>query len=550
MRAADRMVECLAAQGAERIFCVPGESYLSLLDALRDDVRIQTIVCRHEGGAGLMAVADAKLTGRPGVVAVSRGPGATNAAIALHLAEQDAVPLVAIIGQVARRERGRGAFQEVDYGAMFGTVAKAVWEVADANRLPEIIARAWHVAQSDTPGPVVIALPEDMLDDGVVAEVVPPLPVATAQASEADVARVAALLDRAERPLLVAGGALAGAAGRAALARAAAVHQVPVALTFKHQEIFDNASPLFAGHLGFKIPKAQIEALAEADLVLAVGTRLGDTPTQGYTFPRAPLPRQRLVHVYADARVIGRVFRADIGLPCDPASFLDILARVPARLTPPREAWVAQIGARGASTRGFRPRANPDGVDFGAVVAEIAAHAPSDTIVTTDAGNFSGWVHRIWPWDGSGLAIGAAGGAMGLGVPAAVAACLRFPGRRVIGFAGVGGALMTGNELATAAATGAKPMIVIANNGSYGTIRLHQEREFPRRTAATDLTNPDFAAWGAAFGALGLTIARDDQTPAVVPQAFAHDGPVVIDVRTSLEAISAQVTISALRDGR
>lgn len=549
MRAADLMVECMAAQGADRIFCVPGESYLALLDALRDDARIDTVVCRHEGGAGLMAVADAKLTGRPGVVAVSRGPGATNASIAIHLAEQDAVPLVALIGQVARDERGRGAFQEVDYTAMFGTIAKAVWEVADADRLPEIVARAWQVAQTGTPGPVVIALPEDMLGDATDAAVVQPLPLPSARPAAADVARVAALLAQASRPLMIAGGALSHGTGRAALARAAAAHQIPVAPTFKHQEIFDNASPLFAGHLGFKIPKAQVEALARADLVLAVGTRLGDTPTQGYTFPRAPVPDQPLVHVYPDAAVVGRLHRTEIGLACDPAAFLEALAEMPATLTAARSTWAAETGARGARIKGFVPQSNPDGVDFGAVVAELARRAPPDTVITTDAGNFSSWVHRIWPWDGGGIAIGAVGGAMGLGIPAAVAACLRLPGRRVIAFAGDGGAMMTGNELATARATGAKPIVVIANNGSYGTIRQHQERAYPRRSAGTDLANPDFAAWGASFGALGLTVARDDQAAEAAARAMAHDGPVVIDVRTSLEAISANTTITALRGG-
>ncbi|MDT8343192.1 MAG: thiamine pyrophosphate-binding protein [Thermohalobaculum sp.] len=549
MRAADLMVDCLAAQGADRIFCVPGESYLALLDALHGDARIDLVVCRHEGGAGLMAVADAKLTGRPGVVAVSRGPGATNASIAIHLAEQDAVPLVALIGQVARDERGRGAFQEVDYTAMFGTIAKAVWEVADAARLPEAVARAWQVAQSGTPGPVVIALPEDMLGDQTDAAVVAPLPLPSARPAADEVARVAALLARSERPLLVAGGALSQGLGRAALARAAAAHQIPVALTFKHQEIFDNASPLFAGHLGFKIPKAQVETLARADLVLAIGTRLGDTPTQGYSFPRAPVPDQPLVHVYPDPAVPGRLHRAEIALACDPAAFLEALAAAPAAISEARRLWAAETGARGAAIKGYVPTPRADGVDFGAVVAELARRAPPDTVITTDAGNFSSWVHRIWPWDGGSLAIGAVGGAMGLGIPGAIAACLRLPGRRVIAFAGDGGAMMTGNELATARATGAKPIVVIANNGSYGTIRQHQERAFPRRTAGTDLANPDFAAWGAAFGALGLTVARDDQAPEVVARAFAHDGPVVIDARTSLEAISANATLTALRGG-
>ena len=546
-RAADLFVECLRAQGADRIFCVPGESYLELLDALADAPGIDTVVCRHEGGAGLMALADAKLTGRPGVVAVSRGPGATNVSIAIHLAQQDAVPLVVLIGQVARFERGRGAFQEIDYTAMFGAIAKGVWEVAAAGRLPEVAARAWHAAQAGTPGPALIVLPEDMLRDRTDATVIAPHPVVRATPSAAEIDAVTARLEAAERPLLIAGGMLTDTAGRAALARAAEAHRLPVALSFKHQEIFDNASPLYAGHLGFKAPKPLIDALAEADLVLAVGTRLGDTPTQGYTFPRAPTPGQPLIHVYPDPLVIGSIYRSTIGLTCDPAAFLDALAARNSAVRGDREKWATGLNEVARRWAGYAPQPRPDGVDFGAVVAELAARAPKDAIVTTDAGNFSSWVHCLWPWDGSQTCIGAVGGAMGLGVPGAVAACLRAPERTVICFTGDGGAMMTGNELATAMAVGAKPKIIVSNNGSYGTIRLHQERDHPGRVSATGLTNPDFAAWGRSFGALGLTVSDPDQVAAVVAEALAHDGPVVVDVKSSLEAISAYTTISKLR---
>ena len=545
MRAADLIVECLVEQGADRLFCVPGESYLALLDSLHSEERIDTVVCRHEGGAGFMAVADAKLTGKPGLLAVSRGPGATNAAIALHLAEQDAVPLVVLIGQVARWERGRGAFQEVDYTQVFGSIAKGVWEVADAAYLPETLARAWHVAQSGTPGPVVIALPEDMLLDGTEAAVVPALPCPVTGPGGAEMQAVAALLAQAERPLVIAGGGLDNEAGRAALARLAGAHDLPVALTFKHQEIFDNSSPCFAGYLGFKIPKPQVDALKEADLILAIGTRLGDTPTQGYTLPNAPEPAQKLVHVWPDAGAIGRVFRTDIGMPCDPARFCEALADRGG--APGWAAWTRRLNgiARGYLT--YEMRTFEDGLDFGVVVAEIVKHAPQDTILSTDSGNFSSWVHRLWRWNGSQKAVGAAGGAMGMGVPGAVAACLRHPGQCVMGFVGDGGVMMTGNELATGIAQDAKPKIVVSNNGSYGTIRLHQERDYPRRTSGTDLANPDFAAWGRAFGALGLTVRTAAEVPEAVAAMMAHDGAVVMDVHTSLEAISAYTSVTALR---
>jgi acetolactate synthase-1/2/3 large subunit len=546
-RAADLMVECLRAHGADRIFCVPGESYLELLDALIDAPEIDVVVCRHEGGAGFMAVADAKITGRPGVVAVSRGPGATNVSIAIHVAQQDAVPLVVLIGQVARDERGRGAFQEVDYAAMFGSIAKGVWEVHDPARLPEAVARAWHAAQAGTPGPAIIALPEDMLREPTAAGVIAPHPVVRGQPGAAEIDAVLARLEAAERPLLIAGGMLARAEGRAALRRAAEAHRLPVALTFKHQHIFDNRSALYAGHLGFKVPPALIEALSAADLALAIGTRLGDTPTQGYAFPRAPVPRQPLVHVYPDPAVVGGVHRPDIGIVCDPAAFLAALAERNAAVRGDREGWCSALNATIRRLMDYSPRQCPDGVDFGAVVAELAARAPRDAIVTTDAGNFSSWVHVLWPWDGTQLAIGSVGGAMGMGVPGAVAACLREPGRTVIAFCGDGGLLMTGNELATAVARGAKPKIVVSNNRSYGTIRLHQERDHPRRVVATDLVNPDFAAWGRAFGALGLTVTRPEEAAGAVAEALAHDGPAVIDVHSSLEAISAFTTIAKLR---
>lgn len=546
-RAADLLVDCLALHGFDRMFCVPGESYLALLDALHA-APIETVVCRHEGGAGMMALADAKLARRPGLVAVSRGPGATNLSIALHSAEQDAVPLVALIGQVATWERHRGAFQEVDYAAVFGTVCKHVEEVSDPARLPEALARAVHAAQTGTPGPAVLSLPEDMLEMATDAAPVAPLPLPRARPAEADVARAAEMLAAAERPLLIAGSSLEGPEGRAALARAAEAHRLPVALTFKMQHLFDNASPLYAGHLGFKIPAPQVRALAEADLILAVGTRLGDTPTQGWTLPKTD-PDQPVIHVHADASAIGRVIRAELGVAADPAAFLEALAARNLPVPAGRDGWAAGLNAKATALRGPAPQSRSDGLDFGHMVKALAAKAPGDAIVTMDAGNFSGWIHAHWPWDGSQQAVGAVGGAMGGGVPGAVAAALRFPERRAVGFSGDGGALMTGSELATAVAAGAKPIIVIADNGTYGTIRLHQEKAFPERVSGTALKNPDFAAWGASFGALGLTATTPEEAEAAAEAAFAHDGPVVIHAKTSAEALSPFVTVSQLRGG-
>ena len=543
-RAADLMVDCLVAQGADRMFCVPGESYLALLDALAGSA-LDLVVCRHEGGAAMMAVADAKLTGRPGLVACSRGPGATNASIGVHLAEQDAVPLVLLVGQVARWERGRGAFQEVDYGQMFGGIAKMVREVTEADQLPETVARAFHVARTGTPGPVVVVLPEDMLSDRTSAAVVPAQAAVPMAPGAESVDAAAAMLARAERPLVIAGGGLASAEGRAALARMAAARGLPVATTFKHQDVFDNGSPLYAGHLGFKIPPVLLDALSRADLVLAVGTRLGDTPTQGYRLPRAPVPAQPLIHVWPDPDVLGRVFATDLPLPCDPGAFCEALADRGGG--PDVSAWAAEAHGAAARLMGYEVRQLDDGLDFGAVALALAERAPPGTIVVTDSGNFSSWVHRVWPWDGRTPAIGAAGGAMGLGVPGAVAASLRHPDRTVIAFTGDGGALMTGSELATAAARGAAPKVVICDNGTYGTIRLHQEKAHPGTVSGTDLVNPDFAAWGRSFGALGLTVAEAGEVAGAVARILDHDGPAVLQVRASAEAISAFTTLAALR---
>ena len=428
---------------------------------------------------------------------------------------------------------------------MFGGIAKMVREVTEADQLPETLARAFHVAQAGTPGPVVVVLPEDMLSDATDAAVVPAQPVARMAPPAEAVDAAMAMLARARRPLVIAGGGLASPDGRAALARMAAAHGLPVATTFKHQDVFHNASPLFAGHLGFKIPPVLLDALSRADLILALGTRLGDTPTQGYRLPRAPVPEQPLIHVWPDPAVLGRVFATDLPLPCDPAAFCDALAaRDRGR---DASAWAAEAHGAAARLMGYEVRRFEDGLDFGAVALALAAQAPPGAIVVTDSGNFASWIHRVWPWDGATAAIGAAGGAMGLGVPGAVAACLRHPDRAVICVTGDGGVLMTGAELATAAAHGASPKVVICDNATYGTIRLHQERAYPGAVSGTALANPDFAAWGRSFGALGLAVAAAEDVDEAVGRLLSHDGPAVLHVKASAEGISAFTTIAALR---
>jgi acetolactate synthase I/II/III large subunit len=546
-RAADLIVDCLAAHGVDRVFCVPGESYLAVLDALHDSNAIETVVCRHESGAGFMAVGDAKLTARPGVAFVSRGPGATNASIAVHVAEQDAVPLVLFIGQVPRAEIGRRSFQEVDYAKTFADMVKAVHVIYDAARVPEIVARAFVEAEAPTPGPVVIVLPEDMLEDRTDALPVEPLTVPRGgPASGAEIEEIAALIAKSDRPLLIAGGGVGTARGRKALLAASEAHQLPVALTFKRQDYFPNAHRNYAGHLGFKIAKAAVQRYLEADLILAVGTRLGEATTQGYTLPASPVPRQPLVHVHDDPRQIGRNYSATKALVADPVAVLEALAAKPG--TPPgmRAQWIKTLNELVAKAMLWWPPA--DGLlDMGPVVTALANKLAKDAILVTDAGNFSGWVHRHFPFSGEHVLIGCVGGAMGIGMPAAVAAALRFPGRQVINFLGDGGALMTGGELATAVQYGAKVKTFISNNGSYGTIRMHQELAYKGRVHGTELKNPDFAKWAESFGVLGLTIASIEEAPGAVERALAHNGPVVVDVRTAVEHITPFATITALR---
>jgi len=550
-RAADLLVDCLSLQGLDRAFCVPGESYLPVLDAFSTSNQVDLVTCRHEGGAGFMAVADAKLTGRPGVAFVSRGPGATNASIAVHTAEQDGVPLILFIGQVSREDIGRGAFQEIDYQVYFGEIAKWVHTVEDAETIPEVIAAAVRIASTPTKGPVIIVLPEDMLDDHADAEPEGPQDVLVSLPGPGDIDHVAEMIAQAERPLMIVGGE--AAYSRDVLVRVSEEWSIPVATSFKRQDLFDNTHPHYAGHLGFKIPPAQIEIMGEADLILAVGTRLGDVTTQGYVLPAAPTPHQPLIHVYPDAEVLGRNYETEVGFACDVDAFLEALAETKAPEPPAaRGDWIGRLNDHVENLAKWDPDAAneaSDGIDFGHVIAALAPKLDDNAVLITDAGNFSSWLHRHFAFGPRHFLVGAVAGAMGMGVPAAVAAGRRMPpGHQIITFVGDGGYMMTGNELATAMQYDVPVKIFVSNNRSYATIRLHQEKAFPGRTASTELTNPDFAALAEAFGAKGIVIDNVADVEASVAEALAHDGPVVVDVRSSLDHISAYTTIDRLRN--
>jgi acetolactate synthase I/II/III large subunit len=538
MRAADFIVASLKAHGVARVYCVPGESYLALLDALYGS-GIEIIVCRHEGGAGFMAMAEAKLTGKPAVLLVSRGPGATNASIAVHSAEQDGVPLIVMIGQVARDERTRAVFQEVDYGQFFGGMAKAVYEVTEGAKLIELLPRSFRLACAGVAGPVIISMPEDMLRDEIDAPEPAVYPLPSIGGAPQDVAKIQELIAQAERPLIMAGAKLRGASGADALARFASSQRIPVAVTWKNQDVFDNGSDLFAGHLTPSTTTAQRKVLTEADLIIAVGTRLGDFATLGFTLPEAPVPKQTLVHIYPDASPIGKVIRTDLGIVADPVQVLNGLSQTVRVVSAVRERWVSDVHAATKAAQKFTSPMPDDGVDFGVVTIALAKLAPADAIITTDAGNMSTWHHRHWPMTPKGILLGCIAGAMGFGVPAAVAAQLVYPGRMAICFVGDGGVLMTGNELATAIAYGLAPKIVISNNNIYGTIRSHQEKNYTGRVSGTNLVNPNFTAWAKSFGAEAFELVIGDDVEAVISAFLRTKGAAVLHVKSSAKALSA-----------
>ena len=546
--AADVLVETLRLHGVDRLFCVPGESYLEVLNAIREGGGIRVVTCRHEAGAAFMAMADAKATGRTGVCFASRGPGATNAAIALHAAEQDALPLVLFLGHVPRARMGTRGFQEIDVKRTFGDIAKWVEEVQQPERLPQAVARAFHKANSGTPGPVVVVLPTDLLP--LETDAAPAAPRARPRQlpAESEVAAVADRLAAAKRPLVIAGGLCRSEAARASLLAVAEAWGLPVMATFENPDIFPNTHANYAGELGIR-PPAGIKARAlEADLVLAIGSRLPELATQGFTVPG---PQQSLIQVYPDPEQLGHQMAPEIGLAVDPEAFLASLARLNAPpATAARRAWISHARAPYAEAQLYAPRQAADGVDFGCMIAAMNKLLPDDAIVTSDAGSFASWMHRHYQFRGQQMLLGACSGAMGFGVPAAVAAALRYPERPVVALVGDGGMLMTGYELATAVKERARLILVVANNRDYATIRFHQETHYPGRPYATELVNPDFAALARAFGAKGLTVAKAEEAEAALSEALAHDGPVVIDVATSLELITANTSITALRAPR
>ena len=548
------LVEALIAQGVTTCFGVPGESYLAVLDGFFEHRgHIRFISCRHEGGASFMAEAQGKLTGRPGVCFVTRGPGASNAAIGLHTAFQDSTPMVLFIGQVASDQRDREAFQEVDYRHMFGPgtlgMAKWVGEVQSADRLPEYVARAFHTAMQGRPGPVVLVLPEDMLTTATSAPALPRVEPAQAWPTPGGLRALQQRLLQAERPFMVVGGGGWTASSALALQRFAQDWHLPVGCGFRFQDTFDNRHPQYAGDVGIGINPALGRRISEADLVLAVGVRLGEMTTGGYSLLAAPMPRQSLVHVHAGPEELGRVYHAELALQSSMACVGHALASLSA---PTELRWKAWTDAAHADYLANAQSQPVEPMDLAVVMKTLQERVPEDAVYTNGAGNFSGWLHRYVKYPCLAHAgrtqLACTSGAMGYGFPAAVAASLLQPHRTVINVAGDGDFLMTAQELSTATGYGATRLIsIVVDNGTYGTIRMHQEREFPGRVSGSDLFNPDFVALAQAHGWLGERVLRTSEFAPALDRALKAQRPTLLHLKLDADVITSRTTLMAIR---
>ena len=552
------LVEALIAQGVTTTFGVPGESYLAVLDGFhqhRDQIRF--IACRQEGGAAFMAEAQGKLTGRPGICFVTRGPGATNASIGIHTAFQDSTPLILFVGQVASDQRDREAFQELDYRQMFGPgtlgLAKWVGEVQQADRLPEYISRAFHTALQGRPGPVVLVLPEDMLTTLTSAPVLPRAEPAHAWPAPGALRDLRAMLLAAQRPLLIAGGSGWDAEAARALQRFAENWQLPVGCGFRFQDTFDNRHPLYAGDVGIGINPKLAQRVKDADLIIALGIRLGEMTTGGYTLIQPPRPSQKLVHIHAGAEELGRVFAADLLLQSSMASAAKALEALAAPLAVP---WAGSAAAAHADYEANHVAPAVVPLDMAVVMKTVQRLAPEDTVYTNGAGNFSGWLHRYVRYFGlqhhGRTQLAPTSGAMGYGFPAAVGAALLYPDRSVVNVAGDGDFLMNGQELATAAGYldhGRRGRLIslVVDNGSYGTIRMHQEREYPGRTSGSELFNPDFCAMARAFGWRAGTVSGTDAFEACFAEALQPGAPMLIHLKLDSDVSTSRSTLTAIR---
>lgn len=536
------VVASLEASGVERVFCVPGESYLAVLDALVGS-SIEIVNARHEGGAAMMAEAWGKLTGKPGVCLVTRGPGSTNAAHGVHVARQDSTPMLMLVGQVERGMLGREAFQEVDYGAFFGSMAKWAGEIDVASRIPEHMNRALATCAQGRPGPVVLAMPEDALTEKAEAAIPSPSRHAPPAPSPAALAEVRDRLASARRPVVIVGGGGWNAAACENLAAFARNWKLPVGCSFRRQSLFDNRDPRYAGHVGIGIDKPLRERIEDADLVLLLGGRMGEMASQGYTLFDVPQPKQALIHVHPDPEEIGRVYAPALGIVSAPGPMADVLARLDA---PADVAWEGEAEeAHAAYLAWAEPRDGPGDLQIGQVVAALSETLPEDAVVTNGAGNYAAWVNRHFRYKRFGTQLAPTSGSMGYGLPAAIAAKLRDPERAVVCFAGDGCFQMTGMEFSTAVQEGAAVIVLVVDNGMYGTIRMHQERNYPGRVSGTNLVNPDFAELARACGGHGETVRRTQEFMPAFERARASGLPAVLHLVVDPRALTPTSTLSA-----
>jgi acetolactate synthase-1/2/3 large subunit len=541
------LVDALRINGVERAFCVPGESYLAVLDALHDrSDEIELVVCRQEGGAAYMAEAYGKLTGKPGICFVTRGPGATNASVGVHTAYQDSTPMILFIGQVARDQMEREAFQEVDYRQMFGALAKWVVQVDDARRLPELLSQAFHRAMNGRPGPVVVALPEDMLTDRVEVADAGPSRRIEASPAASDLQAMHDLLAQAQRPLMILGGGGWNAEAVANIRRFAEQQQLPVAASFRCQDLFDNQHPNYAGDLGLAAGAKLAQAMRDADLLLVVGPRLGEITSGGYSLLDIPVPKQKLLHVHAGIEELGRVYQATLAINSGMATFAAQAAALEAIDTPPYAEWTQTLHAHYLGNLDCPPCPGP--VQLAEIMAWLRQRLPADAILSNGAGNYAVWVQRFYQYRSFRTQLGPTNGSMGYGVPAGIAAKLSAPQRMVVAFAGDGCFLMNGQELATAMQYDARVIFIVVNNGMFGTIRMHQERHYPGRVSGTTLHNPDFAALARAYGLHGEVVASTGEFAPAFERAAQCGKAALIEVRIDPEALTPRQSLSQIRE--
>ncbi len=540
------LVDQLAIHGVGHVFCVPGESYLAALDAFYDR-NVKLTICRHESAAAIAAEAIGKVTGRPGVCFVTRGPGASNACAGIHIAQQDSSPMIVFVGQVAREMKERDAFQELDYRAVFGSIAKWATEIDDPARIPEIVARAFHVACQGRPGPVVIALPEDMLTERLVVPDAKAFEPAETWPGLTDMSRLQKLLWASKRPVAIVGGSRWSEQATAALMRFAERFELPVATTFRRGQLFDALHPCYAGDLGIGPNPKLLARIKGADLVLLIGSRLGEMPSQSYTLFDIPEPQTTLVHVHPAPEELGRVYHPALAINASPTAFCSALEG----LQPPNDLpWHGESDTAHADYLAWTGKATPQpgAVNLGEIMVWLRENLPEDAILTQGAGNFSGWVHRFYYVRKFNGLIGATSGSMGYGLPAALAMQTLYPDRTVVCMAGDGDFLMTGQDFATAVQYGLPLIVVIYDNGLYGTIRMHQEREYPGRPIATQLHNPDFVAYAQAFGGFGVKVEKTADFPAAFEAARKSGKPAIVQLKVDPEAITPTLSLTQIRE--